>query len=396
MSKAKSISMKSSSYLEAWFGHGSLIKFIPLLIGIPSITAVISLIFIAILPSELTQIEVDTNLTFLVIIPMGVIFILAFFRLIYGKTLSFRISFYMILVSALIAFVTMLQTVVIGKTVADNLFLIPATVLFVVLMTIFAIYSIKKPIDIVIQELNIIKAGNLSISRKGLDVYGEEFKNLETTLIDMSNQLNNLIKTIVESAEELSTSSEEVSSTAEEVNALSKEISAAVQQISRGASHQSESAMKSIEAIKQVSALTDRTLNDIEKTLQVIYDIASQTNILALNAAIEAARAGEYGRGFAVVADNVRRLAEETKKNASDIEILIEDISRNLGDSISQIQESIQNFAVQSEEFSASSEEVAASSEEQTAAMHHLSSAAEQLILLGEKLLSLVNQFQVS
>lgn len=396
MSMTKSNPKKSLSFIDSWFGHGRLLKFFPLLIGITSITVVVSLAVVAILPSDLTQREVDTTITLVLIIPVGIVLLLAFFRILFGNTLFFRISLFMILISAFIAVVTMLQILVIGKTLAGNIFLVPVTVSFVVLVTIFAIYSIKNPIDVVIQELNKIQAGNLSINRKGLDVYGEEFENLETALIKVGDHLNHLIKTIKESAEELASSSEELSSTAEEVNALSEEIAAAVHQISQGASQQSTSAIKSINDVNQVSGVIDRALNDIEQTLQVINDIASQTNILALNAAIEAARAGEYGRGFAVVADNVRRLAEETKNNASDIGLLIEEILQNLGGSIAQIQESIQNFAAQSEEFSASSEEVAASTEEQSASMHQLTSSAEQLFQLGDKLLDLVNLFQVS
>lgn len=157
-----------------------------------------------------------------------------------------------------------------------------------------------------------------------------ESVDLLETVNDMSSHLSKTISTIASTTEEISAQTQEVAAACKTLGQLSKDSKSRVQ--------------------------------ETRKVLDLIKNIAGQTNLLGLNAAIEAARVGQQGRGFAVVADEIRKLADDSALSVKRIaEIIksiqidsehnqqeishVEDMSSQIAEAINDVAESIQSIS---------------------------------------------------
>ncbi len=270
-----------------------------------------------------------------------------------------------------------------------------------------ALQEVVGKIDATSQQ---VEASNLKIADSIIEIAAgsEQHQQNNNEVVLTMNEMSIGIQRLADSTSEIAESSTAMTGLVESNVNHSHEVVSQIQNV--------ESSV--LRTAGHVEEMGNR-FRSIEDMVQVITNIADQTNLLALNAAIEAARAGEAGKGFAVVADEVRKLAEMSKTSADDIQkhlISFKDITeralsemarstedvqagniavQHIGTSLSQILQSVVLVNNKIQDDSAVIEQMSAGSEEILATIEQMQSIAQQSAI-GTKEVATASDLQVA
>ncbi len=328
-----------------------------------------------------------------------------------------------------------------------------ASIIFGVILIFVISRTISHNLNKVVQASDQIADGNLAVGT--IDYHGnDEIGHLDSSINTMSRNLRDIIYQVNEVSETVSSHSEELTQSASEVRSGTEQIASTMQELSTGSEVQANNAsdLSSVmdtfsskvdeasvngnavhdysnsvlgmidegstlmgasvqqmshinqivkNAVEKVKGL-DTQSQEISKLVEVIKDIAEQTNLLALNAAIEAARAGEQGKGFAVVADEVRKLAEQVSFSVSDITTIVANIQsessqvtqslregyvdvekgtnqiQTTGETFNDIQKAVQDMVVKIQTVTSNLASISASGQEMDASIKEIAVVAEE------------------